>query len=137
MLAIRMRRMGAKKRPFFRLVVTDSAAARDSSFVEVLGYYDPRARPEKVEINAERFEHWLKVGAQPSDTVRTLIGRHRSGKLVTPTDPLPGPTDPTPKPEPIPTPKPVPVPEPGPMPMPELEAEPAHEPESEPEPPPS
>ena len=75
MLAIRLRRTGSKKRPFFRVVVTDSRTARDSSFVEVLGHYNPRTNPEKLELNRERFDHWVKVGATPSDTVRTLVGR--------------------------------------------------------------
>ena len=75
MLAIRLRRTGSKKRPFFRVVVTDSAAARESSFVEVLGHYNPRTRPETLDINRERLDYWLKQGAQPSDTVRTLVAR--------------------------------------------------------------
>lgn len=75
MLAIRLRRMGSKKRSFFRVVVTDSRAARDSSFVEVLGHYNPRTKPESLEINRERLEHWIKAGAQPSDSVRTLVSR--------------------------------------------------------------
>jgi small subunit ribosomal protein S16 len=75
MLAIRLRRAGSKKRPFFRVVVTDSQAARDSSFVEVLGHYNPRTQPETLKVNRERLDHWLKAGAQPSDTVRTLVRR--------------------------------------------------------------
>jgi small subunit ribosomal protein S16 len=75
MLAIRLRRMGSKKRAYFRVVVTDSRTARDSSFVEVLGHYNPRTRPEKLVINRERLEHWVKVGAQPSDSIRTLVKR--------------------------------------------------------------
>ena len=75
MLAIRLRRTGSKKRPFFRVVVTDSRAARDSSFVEVLGSYNPRTNPETLDINRERLEHWLKSGARPSDSVRTLVAR--------------------------------------------------------------
>ena len=75
MLAIRLRRTGSKKRPFFRVVVTDSRTARDSSFVEVLGYYNPRTRPETLTVKRDRLEHWLKAGAQPSDTVRTLVAR--------------------------------------------------------------
>lgn len=75
MLAIRLRRMGSKKRAYFRVVVTDSRTARDSSFVEVLGHYNPRTKPEKLEIDRDRLAHWLKVGAQPSDSVRTLVGR--------------------------------------------------------------
>ena len=77
MLAIRMRRVGSKKRPFFRVVVADSTAARDGSFVEVLGHYYPRARPAKVDIDRERVQYWISKGAKPSDTVRTLIARHQ------------------------------------------------------------
>src|ERR1700692_2756034 len=76
MVAIRLRRAGSKKRPFFRVVVTDSRAARDSSFVEILGHYNPRTRPAVVMVDKERVDYWLKKGAQPSDSVRTLIPRH-------------------------------------------------------------
>src|SRR5215207_9457326 len=76
MLAIRMRRVGSKKRPFFRLVVARSEAARDGSFLEILGSYYPRAKPAKVEVNRERVDYWVSKGARPSDTVRTLIARH-------------------------------------------------------------
>ena len=75
MLVIRLRRTGSKKRPFFRVVVTDSRAARDSSFVEVLGHYNPRTNPESLDLNLERLDHWIKSGAVPSDTVRTLVAR--------------------------------------------------------------
>jgi small subunit ribosomal protein S16 len=76
MVVIRLRRAGSKKRPFFRVVVTDSRAARDSSFVEVLGHYNPRTKPETLSLDRERVEHWLKRGALASDTVRTLITRN-------------------------------------------------------------
>jgi small subunit ribosomal protein S16 len=75
MLAIRLRRTGSKKRAFFRVVVTDSRTARDSSFVEVLGHYNPRAKPEVLSVNRERLEYWIKAGAKPSDSVRTLVAR--------------------------------------------------------------
>ena len=75
MVVIRLRRAGSKKRPFFRVFVTDSRAARDSSYVEVLGTYNPRTKPESLKMDRERLAHWLKLGAQPSDTVRTLVGR--------------------------------------------------------------
>ena len=75
MLAIRLRRMGSKKRSYFRVVVTDSRAARDSSFVEVLGHYNSRTKPETLVIKRDRLEHWIKVGAVPSDTIRTLVAR--------------------------------------------------------------
>lgn len=75
MLAIRLRKAGSKKRPFFRVVVTDSRTARDSSFVEVLGFYNPRTSPETLKIDRERLDHWVKAGAVQSDTVRTLVAR--------------------------------------------------------------
>ena len=76
MLAIRLRRAGSKKRPFFRIVVADSRAARDSSFVEILGHYNPRTKPALVDVKKERVDYWLSKGAQPSDSVRTLMARH-------------------------------------------------------------
>jgi small subunit ribosomal protein S16 len=84
MVAIRLRRAGSKKRPFFRVVVTDSRAARDSSFVEILGFYNPRTKPAVVNVNTERVNYWISKGAQPSDSVRTLIARH-----LTPAAPAP------------------------------------------------
>ena len=80
MVAIRLRRAGSKKRPFFRIVVTDSRAARDSSFVEILGHYNPRSKPAVVDVSRERVDFWIKRGAQPSDSVRTLIARHLTPK---------------------------------------------------------
>ena len=76
MVVIRLRRAGSKKRPFFRVVVTDSRSARDSSFVEILGHYNPRTKPAVVNVDTERVAYWLGKGAQPSDSVRTLIARH-------------------------------------------------------------
>ena len=76
MVAIRLRRAGSKKRPYFRVVVTDSRAARDSSFVEILGHYNPRTKPALVDIKQDRVDYWISKGAQPSDSVRTLIARH-------------------------------------------------------------
>ena len=75
MVVIRLRRAGSKKRPFFRVVVADSRAARDSSFVEILGHYNPRTKPALVTVNAERVSYWISKGAQPSDSVRTLVAR--------------------------------------------------------------
>ena len=85
MVAIRLRRAGTKKRPFFRVVVTDSRAARDSSFVEILGHYNPRSRPAIVQVDKERVDFWIKQGAQPSDSVRTLIARHLTPAPAAPT----------------------------------------------------
>jgi small subunit ribosomal protein S16 len=73
MLAIRLRRTGSTKRPYYRVVVTDSRAWRDGRFVEVLGHYDPRRNPAVVKIDSERAQHWIKLGARPSDTVRSLL----------------------------------------------------------------
>lgn len=70
---IRLRRMGAKKRPFYRLVVADSRCARDGRFIETLGYYNPCVEPSEIKIDAERAKHWLSVGAQPSDTAASLL----------------------------------------------------------------
>ena len=75
MLAIRLRKAGSKKRVFFRVVVIDSRSARDSSFVEVLGFYNPRTNPETLKLDRERYAHWVSKGAVPSDTLRTLVDR--------------------------------------------------------------
>jgi small subunit ribosomal protein S16 len=75
MLVIRMRRAGSKKRPFFRVVVTEAKNPREGSFVEVLGHYNPRTKPETLELDRERLAHWIKAGARPSDSVRTLLAR--------------------------------------------------------------
>ena len=84
MVVIRLRRAGSKKRPYFRIVVTDSRAARDSSFVEILGHYNPRTKPALVDIKQERVDYWISKGAQPSDTVRTLIKNHLTPVAVAP-----------------------------------------------------
>jgi small subunit ribosomal protein S16 len=81
MLSIRMTRVGSKKKPFFRLVVTEARSKRESSYVETLGTYNPRVKPAKVEIDKARIEHWISKGAKPSDSVRTLLGNHLSRDL--------------------------------------------------------
>ncbi|HEX4168955.1 MAG TPA: 30S ribosomal protein S16 [Bryobacteraceae bacterium] len=73
MLAIRLARFGAKKKPTYRVVVIDKERARNSRSVEVVGHYDPIAKPAQVELNRERIEYWVKNGAQPSDTVTRLL----------------------------------------------------------------
>jgi len=70
---IRLKRMGAKKRPFYRLVVADSRAARDGRFIESVGHYNPVAEPAEVVVDEEKALMWLNRGAQPSDTVRRLL----------------------------------------------------------------
>ena len=91
MLAIRLRLDGLKKRSYFRVVVTDSRAARDSSFVEVLGHYNPSTTPEKLVLNRERLEHWVKVGraavrlgqdARGAHAGRAGGGRGRTTRVV-------------------------------------------------------
>jgi small subunit ribosomal protein S16 len=76
MLAIRMRRAGSKKRPFYRVVVAEGRDPREGAFKEILGTYNPRTKPAVVEVDRERLTHWIKQGARPSDSVRTLIARH-------------------------------------------------------------
>ncbi len=71
-----MRRTGSKKRPFFRVVVSEARSKKEGEFIEVLGFYNPRTKPAVVEINKERIAHWIKSGARPSDSVRTLLARH-------------------------------------------------------------
>jgi small subunit ribosomal protein S16 len=83
MLAIRLRRVGSKKRPYFRMVVIESTNARDGSFVEILGHYDPRSQPAKVDVKRDRLEYWVSKGARPSDTVRTLVARHLTAPAPT------------------------------------------------------
>ncbi len=78
MLVIRMRRAGSKKRPFFRVVVTEHSSPRDGRFVEVVGHYNAVTNPETLVLDGERVKYWLSKGAQPSDTVRTLIDRNPS-----------------------------------------------------------
>ena len=72
---IRLKRMGAKKKPFYRLVVTDSRKSVVGKYIEALGYYDPRKKPAVVNINEEKALEWLKKGAKPSGTVRNLFQR--------------------------------------------------------------
>lgn len=72
--------MGAKKKPFYRVVVAEQRRARDGRFVELLGYYNPRTDPAQVEINEERVNYWISRGAKPSDTVYSLINLARTRK---------------------------------------------------------
>ena len=70
---IRLARHGRKKRPFYRLVVADSRSPRDGNFIEMIGSYNPLTDPAEVKVDEERAIYWLKVGAQPSDTARSLL----------------------------------------------------------------
>lgn len=73
MVKIRLRRMGMKKAPFYRVVVADSRYPRDGRFIEEIGYYNPTTNPAEVKIDAEKAAEWLKKGAQPTDTVKSLL----------------------------------------------------------------
>ena len=70
---IRLKRMGMKKMPFYRVVVTDERSPRDGRFIEEIGYYNPMTEPALIKIDAEKAKTWLKNGAQPTDTARTLL----------------------------------------------------------------
>ena len=73
MVKIRLRRMGAKKAPFYRIVVADSRYPRDGRFIEEIGTYNPMTADAEVKINSERAQQWIKTGAQPTDTVRDIL----------------------------------------------------------------
>ena len=82
MLSIRLMRLGAKKRPFYRVVVTDSRRPRESKSKEIIGYYDPMKEPADIKINMERVNFWMEKGAQASETVRSLLHKvSKSEKL--------------------------------------------------------
>lgn len=76
MVKIRLRRMGAKKNPYYRIVVADSRYPRDGRFVEEIGTYNPMVEPSLVEVNAEKAAEWLKNGAQPTDTVKAIFKKN-------------------------------------------------------------
>ena len=75
MVAMRLARIGSKKRPYYRIVVIDKRRARNGRFLEVLGQYNPIANPVQEEINPERAQYWLSKGAEPSETVRSILRR--------------------------------------------------------------
>ena len=70
---IRLKRMGMKKKPFYRVVVADIRSPRDGRFIEEIGYYDPMTKPAEIKVDNDRAKYWLGVGAQPTDTVRILL----------------------------------------------------------------
>ena len=76
MVKIRLKRMGAHKKPFYRIVVADSRTPRDGRFIEEIGYYDPMKNPADVKIDEEKAKKWLSTGAQPTDTVRSLFKKN-------------------------------------------------------------
>ncbi len=74
-VVLRLSRAGTHKAPFYHVVATDSRNARDGKYLEDVGLYDPTQKPERIELKAERIEHWLKVGAKPSPTVAMVLKR--------------------------------------------------------------
>jgi small subunit ribosomal protein S16 len=86
MLSIRMRRVGSKKKPYFRVVLTEARTKIESDFVENLGTYNPRSKPAQVNVNKERIQYWLSKGARPSDSVRTLLAKHLTRDLSAPVE---------------------------------------------------
>jgi len=83
LLAIRLTRHGAKKKPFYRVVVADREAKRDGRFVEIVGHYNPCREPIELKLDHERISYWLSKGAQPSDTVRNLITKSEKQQVST------------------------------------------------------
>jgi small subunit ribosomal protein S16 len=75
LVKIRLTRLGAHKRPFYRVIVADSRARRDGPFIEIIGTYDPLKEPSEVKIDLEKAKHWLQNGAQPTDKVKKLMQR--------------------------------------------------------------
>ena len=80
MVKIRLRRMGAKKNPFYRIVVADSRSPRDGRCIEEIGYYDPLAKDEQIKVDTARAQYWIDNGAQPTDTVRGLLKKAAAAK---------------------------------------------------------
>lgn len=70
---IRLKRMGAKKAPFYRIVVADSRSPRDGRFIEEIGYYNPLTEPSVIKVDAEKAKQWIKNGAKPTDTVKSIL----------------------------------------------------------------
>ena len=82
MVVLRMSRQGSKKRPFYRIVAADKRRARDGRFIDLIGTFDPRTKA--FSIDAERYAHWVKVGAQPSETLASLVRRHKAAAGAAP-----------------------------------------------------
>ena len=84
MLAIRLTRLGTKKKPFYRIVVLEKSTARDGRSLEILGTYNPLHNPAQIELNAERVQYWQSKGAKPSDTVANLLRRYQERQAAAP-----------------------------------------------------
>jgi small subunit ribosomal protein S16 len=90
--------VGSKKNPIWRVVVSDQRSPRDGRFIETIGHYNPQTEPSTIVIDEERFQHWVSLGAQPTNTVKQLVRAHaKGGASVAVAEPEP---DPAPEPEP-------------------------------------
>ena len=83
-VSIRLRREGAKNRPYYKVVVADSRSPRDGKFIEIIGTYDPKVNGANSTIKLDRAEHWMSRGAQPSDTVRSLLKKNKASAAAAP-----------------------------------------------------
>ena len=88
MLTIRLTRMGAKKKPFYRVIVTEKRSKRDGKFVEIVGHYNPLSNPAQIKLDHDRVNHWIRCGAQPSDTVRSLIRKSEAANAAAAEQPV-------------------------------------------------
>jgi small subunit ribosomal protein S16 len=94
-VSIRLRREGSKNRPYYRIVVADSRGPRDGKFIEILGTYDPKLTGQNSSFSVERAEYWMSKGAQPSDTVRSLIKKQKKNVAAEPaSEPEPASSEP-------------------------------------------
>ena len=91
-VSIRLRREGAKNRPYYRVVVADSRSPRDGKFIEIIGTYDPKQTGQNSSFSVERAEYWISKGAQPSDTVRSLIKKQKKNVAAEPASEAPQPS---------------------------------------------
>ena len=82
MLSIRMTRKGRKHHAFYRIVVADSRRARDGRFVEIIGHYDPLKKPAEITVDFDKYDEWISKGAKPSDTVNSLLKKHRKSQAA-------------------------------------------------------
>jgi small subunit ribosomal protein S16 len=90
-VSIRLRREGAKNRPYYKVVVADKRSPRDGKFIEIVGHYDPKKPDHNSGLQLDRIEHWMSRGAQPSDTVRSLIKKNKKQVVAAPAEPEPVP----------------------------------------------
>ena len=88
-VSIRLRREGAKNRPYYKVVVADSRSPRDGKFIEIIGTYDPKMQGENSTLKIDRAEHWIARGAQPSDTVRSLLKKNKARAAAAPAEAAP------------------------------------------------